>query len=171
MNGDEPGGAATIEFLEFMSRFPTGVAVVGTLDSAGQPVGMTCSALASVCVSPPTILICMGTRGVTLQATRSRSIFSVNLLSAGGRELAGRFAERSPNRFDSVSWRMSSNGTPWLDDAVAVADFKVQSSKEVGDHTVVFGVALEVVVYGGEPLLYGMRHFFVRHGAERSVQG
>ena len=145
-----------------MSRFPTGVAVIGTLDAKGGPVGMTCSSLASVCTVPPTLLVCMRTTGTTLRATLQQGAFSVNLLRDSGQCAAEVFAANSADRFDHVTWRWSPGGMPWLDDTVAAADCAVRRFDEVGDHTVVFGEVTHVALANGKPLLHGMRKFFSR---------
>jgi flavin reductase (NADH) len=51
-----------------MSSFPTGVSIVTAMDRHGHPRGATCSSLASVTLSPPTLLVCLREHGGTLLA-------------------------------------------------------------------------------------------------------
>jgi flavin reductase (NADH) len=149
------------KFRQLMSRFPTGVAVVTSLDLHGLPRGMTCSSLASVCLNPPTLLVCLRTGSATYAAVQRHGAFAVNLLHAGGRGTAELFAAPIVNRFAQVRWRSSGNGLPWLvDDAAAIADCRVVRSVPAGDHTVVLGELIELGV-GDDipPLLYGMRRY------------
>src|SRR5687767_9846810 len=44
------------EFFAIMSAFPTGVAIVTTLDADGQPRGLTTNAVCAVSADPPLLL-------------------------------------------------------------------------------------------------------------------
>lgn len=148
-------------FRGLMSCFPTGVAVVASLSADGRPQGMTCSSLSSVCLDPPTLLVCVRTGSLTYQAVTWRREFSVNLLREDGQAAAEVFASLVPDRFSKVDWKLTPRGLPWLvDDARTVADCRVVSEVPIGDHTVVFGQVTEITAgAGGEPLLYGDRHY------------
>ena len=158
MEGDR---VSADRFRDLMSCFPTGVAVVTAVDSGGQPRGMTCSSLASVCLDPPTLLISLRTGSPTLDAVVGRLEFSVNLLHAHGRPSAEVFASPVVDRFAAVRWKPSRRGLPWLvDHSAASADCRVAGYVPVGDHTVVFGEVLEVGIdWGRNPLIYGKRQY------------
>jgi flavin reductase (DIM6/NTAB) family NADH-FMN oxidoreductase RutF len=153
-------GASAAEYRELMCAFPTGVAVVTTVDAGGAPCGMTCSSIASVTLDPPTLLVCLRVGSRTCVATRSRGAFAVNLLHAQARPVAELFAGSVANRFARVRWRRTGSGLPWLvDDAFALADCTVTRSVEVGDHCVVFGTVRQIIQRPAAPLLYGLRQF------------
>jgi flavin reductase (DIM6/NTAB) family NADH-FMN oxidoreductase RutF len=147
-------------FRDLMAEFPTGVSIVAALDAHDQPLGMTCSSLTSVCLEPPTLLVCLASRSPTLAAANYQGRFSVNLLSAAAAGVARVFATRGVERYADVTWRPSPTGLPWLvDDTVALADCRVAGHTDVGDHTVLLG-QVEYVAFGhGDPLLYGRRTF------------
>jgi flavin reductase (DIM6/NTAB) family NADH-FMN oxidoreductase RutF len=143
-----------------MSAFPTGVAVVTSIDENGRPSGMTCTSLSSVTLTPPTLLACLRTGSATLRAVRYHGGFAVNLLHARGRRAAELFSSAVEDRWGLIRWRPSCSGLPWLvADAFALAECTVSGTAEVGDHTVVFGAVAEVIVARETPLLYGMRRF------------
>jgi flavin reductase (NADH) len=147
-------------YLDLMSAFPTGVAVVTSVDTDGQPRGMTCSSIASATLLPPTLLVCLRIGSGTLEAIAANGGFAVNLLHEGGQRAAEVFSCPDPNRFARVSWRQSRSGFPWLvDDAFAVAECRVSDVVKVGDHAVVLGEVIEVAQITGIPLLYGLRRF------------
>jgi flavin reductase (DIM6/NTAB) family NADH-FMN oxidoreductase RutF len=152
-------------FRELMSRFPTGVAVVASVDARGAPSGMTVTSLASVCLNPPTLLVCLRTGSTTLATVQHRGGFAVNLLHARARSTAELFAAPVADRFARVRWRLSGNGLPWLvDDAAAMADCRLVRQIQVGDHTVVLGEILHLAIERHGPLLlYGMRRFAQWH--------
>jgi flavin reductase (DIM6/NTAB) family NADH-FMN oxidoreductase RutF len=160
MAASEMNGVRPADFRELMSRFPTGVAVVTAIDGRGEPQGMTCSSLASVCMEPPTLLVSLRTTSATCAAVRACGTFAINLLHRDGRHAAEVFSTPRTDRFETVHWRGTANGLPWLHtDSAAVADCEVVETKVVGDHTVVFGEVRGLDLAEGWPLLYGMRAF------------
>jgi flavin reductase (NADH) len=151
------------EHRDLMSTFPTGVAVVTTLDRHARPMGFTCTSLASVTLRPPTLLICVCTASLTLTAIQEHGAFGVNVLRSGSRRVAETFASAVPDRFAGVAWQLQpSTRTPWLaDDALAYADCAVDGTRDriVGDHAVLIGTVRAVWLGAGRPLLYGTRQF------------
>jgi len=149
-------------FRSLMSQFPSGVAVVTSLDEDGQPWGMTCSSVCSVTPSPPTLLICLRDSSPTLNAVLKRETFTLNLLHDNARAVAELFASGAPDRFDQILWDISpAAGGPHLSQyAHAIADCRVTRTETVGDHVVIFGEIFGVSERQGDmPLLYGMRQY------------
>jgi flavin reductase (DIM6/NTAB) family NADH-FMN oxidoreductase RutF len=146
------------EFRALMRHFPSGVAVVTSIDGQGCPVGFTCSALCSVSFDPPVLLICVNSRSQTLLTIESRGVFAVNLLHDGGRSAAEAFASRAADRFAGLRWW----DTPrWslpalLEHAHAVAECRVLDLMPAGDHVVVLGEVIETMNEPRLPLLYGL---------------
>jgi flavin reductase (DIM6/NTAB) family NADH-FMN oxidoreductase RutF len=149
-------------FREFMARFPSGVAVVTTVDTDGTPRGMTCSSVCSVTPLPPTLLVCLRHGSPTLASVLQRTRFTVNILHAEGQRVAELFASGDPDRFDQIRWHLAENaGGPHLTDyAHAIADCRVASTEHVGDHVVVFGEIYRIRTHDERPaLLYGRRRY------------
>lgn len=145
-----------------MRGFPTGVAVVTSIDHSGQPRGMTCSSVCSVSLNPPTLLVCLRVGSPTLAAVTGSGCFAVNLLHGGGQPTAELFASGTPDRFDLVHWeRVPRSAGPHLPaDASAIADCDVDRIEAVGDHAVVFGRTRQVILRGERPpLVYGQRRY------------
>jgi flavin reductase (DIM6/NTAB) family NADH-FMN oxidoreductase RutF len=149
------------EYRTFMSSFPTGVAVVTTLDRHGSPHGLTCTSLASVTLAPPTLMVCLNVRSGTLRAIAERDAFAVNLLHTAGQRAAEVFCSAATDRFGLVPWRPSYRaGLPWLyDDAFALAECRVAGTVRVGDHTIVLGEVVGLSNGPDAPLLYGKHRF------------
>jgi flavin reductase (NADH) len=149
-------------FRAMMRGFPTGVAIVTTLDHTGRPAGLTCSSMCSVSLEPPMLLVCVRAASPTLAALLDRGRFAVNLLHGGAQAAAELFASGDPDRFRGVTWHVGDgDGGPHLgEDAHAVADCRISSSVRAGDHTVVFGKVYGVTLQPGRrPLLYGNRRY------------
>ena len=68
------------EYREVMSRWATGVTVVGAAHD-GRFVGLVASSLTSVSADPPTILVCVDQRSKSLGAIEASGAFSVNVLT------------------------------------------------------------------------------------------
>ncbi|GAA2202876.1 MULTISPECIES: flavin reductase family protein [Streptomyces] len=150
---------AADDFRDLMSRFPSGVTVVTARGPGGEPVGMTCSSVASVCTDPPTLLVCLRSDSATLAAVRTGT-FGVNMLDRDARDTSELFSARDVDRFSAVSWEPSPAGVPWLPDhSAAMAECRVRATHPVGDHTVVLGEVAHTVTSGRPPLLYGMRRY------------
>lgn len=148
-------------YRDFMSMFPTGVAVVTALDLYGMPHGMTCTALASVTLQPPTLLVCLNADSGTLAAIQASGCFAVNLLHAQGRVMAELFASAAPDRFRRVPWHVSPiTSLPLLVDVAATAECRVSRVHRAGDHHIVLGEVISAASsVGTVPLTYGMRRF------------
>jgi len=147
-------------FAEIMASFPSGVAIVTTLDEAGEPKGLTTSAVASVSAEPPLLLVCVDFTSRTLPALRAGGRFLVNFMRAGTAELCRLFASKAENKFAAVAWRPTESGMPLLrEDAIAWAECVTVQEVEAGDHVVLVGQveAGEPPAAGEQPLVYYRR--------------
>jgi flavin reductase (DIM6/NTAB) family NADH-FMN oxidoreductase RutF len=142
-----------------MADFPTGVAVVTTTDLSGRPHGFTCSALCSVTVTPPTLLVCANLHGASLAALLERGLFAVNLLAESAIPTAVRFSSASIERFAGLPWLPGpATGMPLLrDDVCGAAECEVGGAIPVGDHMIVLGSVRAVRSHQDIPLVYGRR--------------
>ena len=128
-------------FLEIMSAFPTGVAVVTTIGPDGVPRGLSSNAVCSVSAEPPLLLVCVDRTSRTLRALQEQRRFVVNFLRGGTEDVCSLFASKSDDKFERVSWRPAGNGMPWLNrDALAHAECTVVDEIEAGDHVVFIGL-------------------------------
>ena len=161
--GASAGSVDDATFRGVMSSFPTGVGVVTALDEQGLPRGLTCSAIASVSLDPPLLLVCVDLSCGSLRAIRHSGGFVVNVLSEGAAHLSRTFASNRDDKFDGVAWAPSRrSGLPVLStDAVACADCLLQQEIPAGDHAVLIGLLRDGLVpdHGRQPLLYWRRGY------------
>jgi flavin reductase (DIM6/NTAB) family NADH-FMN oxidoreductase RutF len=154
---------AEADIRPFMAGFPSGVSVLTALDESATPRGMTCSSLASVALSPPTVVVCVRTASPTLEAALAGGQFAVNLLHERARAASDLFASGAADRFAHTEWRLTLGaGGPHLTaDSHATADCRVVRAVPVGDHTAVFAEVDRVTIREGAepPLLYGGRRY------------
>jgi flavin reductase (NADH)/flavin reductase/chlorophenol-4-monooxygenase component 1 len=78
---EAPEGITVPEFRNALARAVTAVTVV-TTDGPGGLAGVTCSAVASVCDTPPTVLVCMNRRSYVNGVIKANDVLCVNWLSA-----------------------------------------------------------------------------------------
>ena len=144
-------------FRSVLGRFASGVTVVTVQDSQHFDHGMTVSAFCSLSLEPPLVLICVE-KSASLHAViadgETASQFAVNILESKQEELARRFADDHPNRFDGVGFTRGTTGAPIIDDCLAVIECEVQSRHPAGDHTIVIGIVIASATSEGSPLLY-----------------
>jgi hypothetical protein len=88
-------------FREAMRRFATTVSIISCSDEEGRLHGMSATAVASVCVEPPTLLICINNSTATHGALSRSGRFCVNILRSFHSELSQVFSGkmRGDDRF------------------------------------------------------------------------
>ena len=135
-------------FREVMGQFATGVAVVAC-NGADGPSGLTTSAVASVSLDPPLVLVCFDNGSRTLDAVRAAGRFSVNVLREGQEDVAMLFASKAQmaEKFAVVE-HGEEDGVPVLRDVLAWLTCDVRELLPGGDHTI--GIA-EVRALGADP--------------------
>ena len=138
-------------FFDVMASFPSGVAIVTTLDAHGVPRGLTTTAVCSVSADPPTVLVCVDLASRTLAALRTRKAFVINFVGEGRSELCLLFASKEEDKFAHVAWRTTDGELPLLhEDVLAWAECRTVHELEVGDHVV---LVAEVTDGGVQPEL------------------
>jgi flavin reductase (DIM6/NTAB) family NADH-FMN oxidoreductase RutF len=159
---DEPGADVTAqvteaEFRDAIGHFATGVTVVTSIGADGEPVGTTASAVTSLSLDPPLVLVCLDRASLTLQAVRTHGAFVVNVLAVPQRHLSANFARRGlAAAWDGVRHRPGPTGSPRLDGVLAALECTVENSLPGGDHEIVVGRVHDVETTGKDaaPLLY-----------------
>lgn len=127
-------------FFQIMSAFPTGVAIVTTLDADGSPRGLTTNAVTSVSAVPPILLVCVDSGSRTLPALRQSRRFVVNFMRDDHAEICELFASKVEDKFASVAWTPGIGGVPILHEgAIAHAECITLDEFEIGDHIVFTG--------------------------------
>lgn len=152
-----PGDIATA-FRGAMRRLASTVSVVTAL-ADGRPLGMTMTAVTSLAMDPPSLLICVNSQ-TRLHAALSREgeHFCVNLLRHGQEEMASAFGGGLPpeHRFGIGDWAHDENGVPYLRDAQSNLFCTMSKAISHGSHTVFIGTVRQVRLEGEVgPLLYG----------------
>lgn len=155
--GDTATGVVGAELRSAMSRFATGVTIISSQGPGGNPVGTTATAVSSLSLDPPLVLICLAHSSATLGAVRKHGAFGVNILASHQQELSDACARPSDSQiWESITHRAGTTGTPRLDEALAHLECVVEHHLPGGDHEIVVGRVIDVELgsEGREPLLH-----------------
>lgn len=161
----EKSGAAG--FRQAMREFASGVAIIACGEGVRR-TGCTATALASLSLTPPTLVVCLDKGGSTIERLRESGAFSVNLLAAQHEGLAARFAGKTgaqgADRFSEGDWIQLVTGAPLLADALAAIDCRVEEIVDRHTHAIVIGAVAAVRLGASDPALLHWRSRFEQHG-------
>jgi flavin reductase ActVB len=146
-----------------MARFPTGVAIVTTLDEHGDPHGLTVSSFCSVSLDPPLVLVCLARSARCFPVFTRSGDFAVSILRPHHAQLALRFADTTAEKFareGQGGFARTSRGGVVVDDALATVECKVEGRHDAGDHVILVGqVVGRPSADDGIPAVYFDRRF------------
>lgn len=165
----EPVDAA--RFRDAMGRLAAGVSVVTSIDAEGDPYGLTATAVCSVSLDPPMVLVCIATSSTTHDVVEASERFAINFLGREQADLARRFSTSDADKFGGVAWRGGSTGCPVIPGALAACECELDRSVAAGDHTVFLGRVVTVRLEDGppgEPLVYYRGQYAVGREGDRS---
>src|SRR5262245_17714026 len=124
-----------------MGRFATGVTVVTTGRDSNR-YGMTASAVASLSLNPPLLLVAVDKGAHMHGCLREHGFFAINVLSEEQEAVSRRFAQRGPKEFSDLNLTTAATGSPVFADALAYADCRVVEILPGGDHDIFIGEIL-----------------------------
>lgn len=160
--------ATAADFKAGMRRLAAGVNVITASDGKAS-YGLTATAVCSLSVEPPHLLICVNAVANAHDALHRAGAFCVNVLSHDQEAIARRFAKidsaRREQRFDLGLWSPLATGAPVLEGALANFDCLTVRDIGVATHTIFIGRVIAVrCAQAGHPLLYWNAQF---NGLER----
>jgi 4-nitrophenol 2-monooxygenase / 4-nitrocatechol 4-monooxygenase, reductase component len=141
------------EFRDVIGRFATGVTVISTVVD-GREFGTTASAVSSLSLEPPMLLVCLNRTSETGAAIERAGSFAVNILGEEQEALARAFAVKSPTKFDAIEAEPGTTGAPLLAGALAHIECRVAETAVGGTHTVFLARIEHAASRGGGPLTY-----------------
>ncbi|MGF9660760.1 flavin reductase [Arthrobacter crystallopoietes] len=141
-------------FRQVVGHFASGVAVITTALN-GQLYGTTASAVSSLSMDPPMMLMCLNQASSTHDAVGQAGVYAINILAEDQRDVALKFGRKGADKFDGVPHRLSIHGgVPVLDGALATITCVVEEAPRGGTHSVFFGRVVEAEAAPGQPLAY-----------------
>jgi flavin reductase (DIM6/NTAB) family NADH-FMN oxidoreductase RutF len=149
----------SLTFRQLLGCFATGVTVI-TTNAGGLLHGMTASAVCSLSLEPPLLLVCVERSTHCHPQLHAAGHFGVNVLAAGQRDLSELFARSQPPERGSLRGARhhpGPHGVPVLDGALATIVCRLETSYPGGDHDIFVGEVLDGSFseeHDEEPLLY-----------------
>jgi 3-hydroxy-9,10-secoandrosta-1,3,5(10)-triene-9,17-dione monooxygenase reductase component len=165
-------------FRDVMGRFATGISVITTIDDDGSPAGITVSAMSSVSLDPPLVMVALARKRFITPIVAARGRYAVNVLRHDQQALSDCFAHApvSPGReeFCGATWHPGPSGLPLLDGTLGSLECSVERTFSVGDHELFIARvdSLQIAEGDGDPLLYFRRQYLrVDHGTPSPIEG
>jgi flavin reductase (DIM6/NTAB) family NADH-FMN oxidoreductase RutF len=135
-----PGSADALRHV--MGHFASGVTIATTLQH-GIKHAMTATAVCSVSLEPPLVLVCVSKSSRFYGSITKAKTWCLSLLTVDQEWLARHFANRGRDllrQFDRVPHTPSPlSGTPLIDGALAWLECTTYGMHDGGDHTIVVG--------------------------------
>lgn len=153
-----PDGQPT--FRDAMARLAGGVAVLTTRDPVGRQCGLTVTAVASLSLEPPMVMVGVKKDGFIHDALYVADGWSLTLLAADQVDLAHYAARsRAPgdrDHFGSWPHRPASTGELVFTGGVAAVECTSDRFVDAGDHTIAIGKVVSVAAdtTGRTPLIH-----------------
>lgn len=146
--------ASPEQFRSLLGHFTSGVTVATAIDAQGRVAGMTASAVASVSLNPPLLLVCVNHDDRFHEVLTAASTFAINVLAQDQESLSRQFAGDADGRFRNVRYREGPGGLPLLEGVVACIICERWSTIPTGDHTVFIGRVVDGTECNRPPLLH-----------------
>jgi flavin reductase (DIM6/NTAB) family NADH-FMN oxidoreductase RutF len=142
-------------FKQAMRRVASTVNII-TICVDGEPMGITATAMSSLAMDPPSLLVCINRAASLHGSIKDVSHFSVNVLHRDQEHLAQMFADRSMAALRFASgWHIDCERPPRLADAQASLLCRRTDHHQFGTHSIFIGVVEDVVVRSEvDPLVY-----------------
>ncbi|MGW9027285.1 flavin reductase family protein [Streptomyces sp. NPDC055722] len=142
-------------FRKVLGQYPTGVCAVTSVNPEDNPVGMAVGSFTSVSLDPPLVAFFPDKGSTSWPKIQASGRFCVNILSEEQEWVCRQIASKHPRKMDPIKHRISPQGTPVIDSAVAWIDCEIASVSEAGDHFVVLGRVLNLQIENPSlPLLF-----------------
>jgi flavin reductase (DIM6/NTAB) family NADH-FMN oxidoreductase RutF len=140
-------------FRDVIGHFTTGVTIV-TVRHEARNYGVTVSAVSSLSLEPPMLLVCLNRSSRTQGAIGLARSFAVNILSHDQAELARRFATGRDDKFEGIPLQRGGLGHPLLEGALAHVECRITEEAVGGTHTVFLAEVEWAERFEGSPLVY-----------------
>lgn len=144
------------DFRQSMRRLAASVNVL-TVMEGGRAKGMLATAVCSLSLDPPSLLVCVNKSASLYPAFAETELFGVNILSSGQATIATRFADPKyrETRFDGVEWALHEDAVPLISGAQAALACRRSSIFEYATHSIIVGEYVSgTVQHHGTPLVW-----------------
>lgn len=143
------------DFRQAMRGVASTVNII-TIRVDGQPMGITATAMSSLALDPPSLLVCIHRSAALHGSMADVSHFGVNVLHRDQEHLARMFADKNARELRFASgWLLDEPGPPRLPDAQASILCRRIDHHRFGTHSIFIGVVEDVRARADvRPLIY-----------------
>ena len=153
---DGAGPDVVAAFKQAMRGIASTVTVI-TAGDGSRHHGMTATAVTSLSMEPPALVICLNRATLLHDIMRTSRRFCVNVLTEEQADISAAFSGALPpaERFAQGTWAYSEQGLGYLIDAQASIFCEKAAALPYGTHTIFIGEVREVVLGDRQaPLIY-----------------
>ncbi len=140
-------------FRRACGNFPTGIAVITTLDDDARPVGLTASSFTSAALSPPMVLWTIGPHARSFDSFSRASHYAVHVLHKEQQALAAHFAGCGEDKFARLDWQTGAQGLPILPDFSVCMECAVEDVHPCGNQKLMIGRVINIISRNREDAL------------------
>lgn len=141
------------EFRHIISHLGSGVSII-TVSQDEQDYGITASAVCSVSLDPPMLLVCVNQNTGTQKALMQAKSFNVHILGKHQADLALQFSKAHTDKFHNLEYTYSELGNPLIPNVVAQIECQLFKEISAGTHSIFVGEIRQARVNDLEPLMY-----------------
>lgn len=145
-------------FLAGMRKVAGAVSVITTAGNDGERRGLTATAVCSLSVEPPSLIVCVNRKTRVAQFVPDSGIFAVNVLShaqeAIARAFAGQTGLAAADRFSVGEWGTGATGAPVIAGALASFECTLDQIVEHTTHIILIGRVVATALGEGRSLVY-----------------
>jgi flavin reductase len=153
-SSDIPFGSEA--FCKAMRRFASTVSIISCA-SGGRRYGMSATAITSLSIDPPSLLVCVSKSTATHRILSRGGRFCVNVLRSFHSGLSKAFSgkQRGEDRFCLGNWQDAEDGLPYLVDAQANMFCEIARVVDYTTHSIFVAHVFSARAQGEvDPLLY-----------------
>lgn len=133
--------ALAADFRGAMRRLASGVALVTTADINGMRRGIAMTALMSLSMEPPSLLLAINRHASLCQPLLERGLFGVSILGREDKQFCQSFVTApASERFGHGDWIAHESGMPLLSSALAGLVCRLDQAEPFGTHMVIRGL-------------------------------
>lgn len=134
------------QMKQAMGRLSASVTVITSHDGT-RKYAMTATAVTSLTLDPPALLVCVNQGNGLHHALSSGFGFCVNILYANQQDISNRCAEqeKGEEKFDCGNWRQGDDKIPYLEDAQASIFCDLDHSHSYGSHSIFIGKVNKII--------------------------
>lgn len=142
------------------SRLAAETSIVTLIDQDQVKMGLTVTAVTSVSLEPPLVLVCVYNHSRTIPVFKAGLPFTINMLTLDQKWIGMQFASLVDDKFVQVETALSEHGGLLIKNALASLECEPYAIHPAGDHHIIVGHILHVHLGpDARPLVYFRSQF------------